>query len=201
MLPGDLIYKDVNEDGVINGLDERPIGFPRDRNPIVNFGVNLAAQYKGFDMRADFSGGSVYSYNQNWEMRWPYQNTGNLLAQFYDDRWHREDPFDLNSAWVPGRYPALRFNTGWHNNYNKQSTFWLTNARYIRLRTFEIGYTLPEKLIAKVGMQRCRLYVNTYNLFSLDNVKSLGVEPEIMDENGLQYPQNSMVNVGVNLSF
>lgn len=201
MLPGDLIYKDVNEDGVINGLDERPIGFPRDRNPIVNFGINLSAQYKGFDMRADFSGGSVYSYNQDWEMRWPYQNTGNLLKQFYDDRWHREDPYDLNSAWVPGRYPALRFNTGWHNNYNKQSTFWLTNARYIRLRTFEIGYTLPEELIAKVGMQRCRLYVNTYNLFSLDNVKSLGVEPEIMDQNGLQYPQNSMVNVGVNLSF
>ena len=201
MLPGDLIYKDVNEDGVINGLDERPIGFPRDRNPIVNFGINLAAQYKGFDLRADFSGGSVYSYNQNWEMRWPYQSTGNLLAQFYNDRWHREDPFDLNSAWIPGKYPALRFNTGWHNNYNKQSTFWLTNAKYIRLRTFEIGYSLPEKLIAKVGMQRCRLYVNTYNLFSLDNVKSLGVEPEIMDENGLQYPQNSMINIGVNLTF
>lgn len=201
MLPGDLIYKDVNQDGVINGLDERPIGFPRDRNPIVNFGINLSAQYKGFDMRADFSGGSVYSYNQNWEMRWPYQNTGNLLKQFYDDRWHREDPYDLNSAWVPGRYPALRFNTGWHNNYNKQSTFWLTNAKYIRLRTFEIGYSLPEELITKVGMQRCRLYVSTYNLFSLDNVKSLGVEPEIMDQNGLQYPQNSMVNVGVNLSF
>ncbi|WP_319501439.1 TonB-dependent receptor [uncultured Draconibacterium sp.] len=201
MIPGDLIYKDVNQDGVINGLDERPIGFPRDRNPIANFGINLSAQYKGFDMRADFSGGSVYSYNQNWEMRWPYQNTGNLLKQFYDDRWHREDPYDLNSAWVPGRYPALRFNTGWHNNYNKQSTFWLTNAKYIRLSTFEIGYTLPEELITKVGMQRCRLYVSTYNLFSLDNLKNLGVEPEIMDPNGLQYPQNSMVNVGVNLSF
>ncbi len=201
MLPGDLIYKDVNEDGVINNLDERPIGFPRDRNPIVNFGFNIAARYKGFDLRADFSGGSVYSYNQNWEMRWPYQNTGNLLRQFYDNRWHREDPFDLNSAWIPGTYPALRFNTGWHNNYNKQSTYWLTNARYIRLRTLEVGYSLPEKWISKVGMQKCRLYLNSYNLFSIDNLKSLGVEPEIMDQNGLQYPQNSMVNVGVNLTF
>ncbi|WP_167618749.1 TonB-dependent receptor [Maribellus sediminis] len=201
MIPGDLIYKDVNEDGVINGLDERPIGYPRDRNPIVNFGINLAASWKGFDLKADFSGGSAYSYNQNWEMRWPYQNTGNLLKQFYDDRWHREDPYDLDSEWIPGKYPALRFNTGWHNNYNKQSTFWLTNARYLRMRTLELGYTLPKEWVSKVGAQNCRLYLNTYNLFSLDNLKSLGTEPEIMDANGLQYPQNSMVNIGVNLSF
>lgn len=201
MLPGDLIYKDVNGDGVINGYDQRPIGYPRDRNPIINFGINLAAQYKGFDLKADFSGGAAYSYVQNWEMRWPYQNTGNLLKQFYDDRWHREDPFDLNSAWIPGKYPALRFNTGWHNNYNKTSTFWLTNAHYLRLRTLEVGYTLPKDWVTKVGIQNCRFYVNTYNLFSLDNLKDLGVEPEIMDQNGLQYPQNSMVNIGVNLSF
>jgi hypothetical protein len=50
-------------------------------------------------------------------------------------------------------------------------------------------------------MQRARIYVNSYNLFSLDNLRKLGVEPEIMDENGLQYPQNKMVNVGVNISF
>ena len=201
MLPGDLIYKDVNGDGRINQYDERPIGFPRDRNPIINFGINLAAEYKGFDLKADFSGGSAYSYNQNWEMRWPYQNTGNLLKQFYDDRWHREDPYDLNSQWIPGKYPALRFNTGWHNNYNKSSTFWLTNARYLRLRTLEIGYTLPQMIVSKAGMQKVRVYVNSYNLFSLDNLRKLGVEPEVMDENGLQYPQNSMVNIGVNLSF
>ncbi|WP_321290083.1 TonB-dependent receptor [uncultured Sunxiuqinia sp.] len=201
MLPGDFIYNDVNGDGRINGLDERPIGFPRDRNPIINFGFNISADYKGFDLKADFSGGSAYSYNQNWEMRWPYQNTGNLLSQFYDDRWHREDPYDLNSPWTAGKYPALRFNTGWHNNYNKQSTFWLTNARYVRLRTLEVGYTIPQILVQKVGMQKVRLYVNSYNLFSIDNLKKLGVEPEVMEPNGLQYPQNRMVNVGVNLSF
>nr|MBD3623678.1 SusC/RagA family TonB-linked outer membrane protein [Sunxiuqinia sp.] len=201
MLPGDSIYKDMNCEWRINGLDERPIGFPRNRNPLVNFGFHISADYKGFDLKADFSGGSAYSYNQNWEMRWPYQNTGNLLKQFYDDRWHREDPYDLNSQWIAGRYPALRFNAGGHNNYNKQSTFWLTNARYIRLRTLEVGYSIPQYLVQKVGMQKARLYVNSYNLFSIDNLRKLGVEPEVMDENGLQYPQNSMVNVGVNLSF
>ncbi|MFW5754759.1 MAG: hypothetical protein ACOCV9_08140, partial [Marinilabiliaceae bacterium] len=201
MLPGDLIYKDVNGDGVINGLDERPIGYPRENNPILNFGFNLNAQYKGFDFRADFSGGSMYSYNQGWEMRWPYQNEGALLKQFYEDRWHREDVFDPESDWVSGEYPALRFNAGWHNNYNKNSDFWLTNVRYLRARTIELGYTLPESIMEQLGMANARFYVNANNLFSLDNVSHLGVEPEIMEENGLQYPQHKLVNVGVNLSF
>ncbi|MGQ1891597.1 SusC/RagA family TonB-linked outer membrane protein [Thermophagus sp. OGC60D27] len=201
MLPGDLIYKDVNRDGVINEMDMRPIGYPRDRNPILNFGFNLTAEYKGFDFRADFSGGAMFSYNQGWEMRWPYQNTGNLLAQFYDDRYHRSDPFDLNSEWIPGNYPPLRFNAGWHNNYNKNSTFWLTNVHYLRCRTLEIGYSIPKLLLEKFGLEKARFFLNTYNLFSLDNVSNLGVEPEIMDENGLQYPQNKLVNLGVNLSF
>ncbi len=201
MLPGDLMYKDVNGDGVINEYDQRPIGFPRDRNPTVNFGINLSMAYKGFDFKADFSGGSMYSYNQAWEMRNPYQNTGNLLKVFYDDKWHRTDPLDLNSAWVAGKFPALRFNDGGHSNYNKNSTFWLTNMSYLRLRTMEVGYTLPKTLTQKVSIQKCRFYVNTYNLFSIDKLKKLGVEPEIMDENGLQYPQNRLVNLGVNLSF
>lgn len=201
MLPGDLMYKDVNGDGKIDGYDERPIGYPRDRNPILNFGINLSAAYMGFDLKADFSGGSMYSYNQAWEMRVPYQNTGNLLKNFYEDRWYRADPFDLNSEWIAGKYPALRFNDGGNNNYNKNSTFWLTNMSYIRLRTLEVGYTLPKELTEKAKIHKARFYVNTYNLFSFDKLKKLGVEPEIMDENGLQYPQNRLVNLGVNLSF
>jgi len=201
MLPGDLMYKDVNGDGKIDGYDERPIGFPRDRNPILNFGINVSMAYKGFDLKADFSGGSMYSYNQNWEMRNPYQNTGNLLKAFYEDRWQRADPLDLNSAWIPGKYPALRFNDGGHSNYNKNSSYWLTNMQYIRLRTFEVGYTLPKNLTEKAKLQKVRFYVNTYNLFSIDKLIKLGVEPEIMDENGLQYPQNKLVNLGINLSF
>jgi TonB-linked SusC/RagA family outer membrane protein len=201
MLPGDIMYADVNGDGLINDYDQRPIGYPRDRNPSLNFGINIALNYKGFDFKADFSGGSMYSYNQEWEMRIPYQNTGNLLKVFYDDRWHRSDAFDLNSAWVPGKFPALRFNDSGNANVNKNSNFWLTNMQYIRMRTMEIGYTLPKALTTKAKIQKARFYVNTNNLFSLDKLKRMGVEPEIMDTNGLQYPQNVLVNLGVNLSF
>jgi hypothetical protein len=191
----------VNGDKVINDYDMRPIGYQTTGNPTVNFGFNVGVRWNGFDFAADFSGGSMYSYNQNWEMRWPFQNGGNLLKQFYDDRWHREDPFDVNSKWIPGKNPPLRFNKGDHSNYNKPSTFWLHNVRYIRLRTMELGYSIPQQLLDRVKFKKARVYINTYNLFSIDNVKSLGIEPEIADENGLQYPQNKLVNIGLNLTF
>lgn len=200
MLPGDFIYEDVNKDGMINGEDVRPIGYARDKNPTVNYGLNFSCEWKGFDFKADFSGGTMYSYNRNWEMRVAFQNTGNLMAELYNDRWHREDIFDLNSKWVSGKYPALRWNDGGHSNY-RNSTFWLTNVKYLRARTIELGYTIPKLITQKIGIEKTRVYVNGYNLFSLDNLKKVGVEPEIMDENGLQYPQNRFVNVGINLTF
>lgn len=200
LLPGDLIYRDINGDKRIDEADRRPIGHARDRNPAINFGFNMALGWKNFDFRADFSGGAMYSFVQRWEMRVAFQNTGNLLKEFYDDRWHRADPFDPNSEWIPGKYPALRFNEGGHSNY-WDSDFWITDVRYLRVRTLELGYSIPEALVSKVKLQKVRVYVNTYNLFSFDNVKHLGLEPEILDENGLQYPQNRLLNVGANISF
>ncbi|WP_186755459.1 SusC/RagA family TonB-linked outer membrane protein [Echinicola salinicaeni] len=201
LLPGDLIYKDVNGDGKIDGYDERPIGYSLDGPPSVNYGLNMYFNYKNFDLTMDFSGGSMASYLQNWEMRWPYQNGGNLLAYMYDDRWHREDPYDLNSEWIPGSSPALRFNAGGHSNYNRNSTWWLTNIKYIRMRTASIGYTLPPKVLSKLKIERARVYFTTYNLFSIDNVHQFGIDPEVRDPNGLQYPQNVNMNLGFNLTF
>ncbi len=201
LLPGDFIYADVNGDGLIDYRDERPIGYPAGRTPIINYGLNLTLAWKGFDLAADFSGGSMYSYNANWEMRWPFQNTGNLLRDMYDDRWHRQDPFNLDSPWIPGKNPALRWNQGGHSNYNKNSDWWLTNMTYLRLRTLEVGYGLPQTLLEKVKIQRARIYVNSYNLFSIDPLREIGLDPEIADDNGLQYPQHRIINIGTNLSF
>ena len=113
----------------------------------------------------------------------------------------RADPFDPNSEWIPGKYPALRFNDGGHSNYNKNSTFWLHNVTYLRARTIELGYSLPKTFLDKINVQKARFYVNGYNLFSIDNVAEYGIDPEISDANGLQYPQNKFVNVGVNVSL
>jgi TonB-linked SusC/RagA family outer membrane protein len=201
LLPGDLIYKDINGDNKIDGYDERPIGYGSDNNPPnINYGISITLQYNNFDFRADFSGASGYTWFQNYETRWPFQNDGNLNTIFLD-RWHRENPFDPKSGWIPGKYPALRFNDGGHSNYNHNSTFWAHNIKYLRARTLELGYSVPAKIIGKAKMERARFYINAYNLFSIDNVKQYNIDPEINDDNGLQFPQNRFLNVGVNLSF
>lgn len=199
LLPGDIIYEDVNGDGRINGYDERPIGYTTGGQPNVTFGFSIGLQYKGFDFTADFSGGGMYAWNQNWEQRWPFQNEG-ALNQELTDRWRRENPFDVNSKWIPGKYPAFRYNNGSHSNY-RNSTFWLHNVTYLRARTIELGYSIPKTLLNRVKVQRARFYVNVYNLFSLDNLNKYGIDPEVIDDNGLQYPQSRFVNVGVNLSL
>lgn len=207
LIPGDLIYKDQNNDGKIDGYDERPIGFGYGTQPNVNFGFSLGLNYKNFDFHADFSGGAGYTWFQNWETRWAFQNNGNLNSIF-EDRWHRTDLFDVNSAWVPGKYPANRINPGHgHSDYGGpdgnqwNSTFWLHSVKYLRARTMELGYTIPNKLINKIKIQGARFYVNTYNLFSIDNLKSYGIDPEVTDDNGLQFPQNKFVNIGFHISL
>jgi TonB-linked SusC/RagA family outer membrane protein len=207
LIPGDLIYKDINGDGKIDGYDVRPIGFGYGQQPNLNFGFTIGLLYKNFDFNADFSGGAGYTWFQNWETRWAFQNNGNLNTIF-TDRWHRTDPFDVNSAWIPGKYPANRVNPGFdHSNYGgpngnlRNSTFWLHNVKYVRARTIQVGYRLPSSILNRVGIQRARVYLNTFNLFSFDNLKQFGIDPEIQDDNGLQFPQNRVVNVGINLTF
>jgi hypothetical protein len=201
LLPGDLIYQDINGDNRIDGNDQRPIGYGYGTQPNINFGFSIAAAYKGFDMHLDFSGAAGYTWYQNWETRWAFQNNGNM-NEIFKDRWHRQDPFDINSKWIPGKYPANRYNPGnGHSDYNTQSTFWLHNVKYLRARTLELGYTLPGSISKKAKMQRTRVYINAYNLFSIDNLHQFNIDPEVIDDNGLQHPQSRVVNVGCNLTF
>lgn len=200
MLPGDLIYKDQNGDGLINGFDDRPIGFGINTLPNINYGFSIGLGFKAFDFSADFSGGTGYTWYQNFETKWAFQNDGNL-NRIFEDRWHRQDPYDPNSPWVAGKYPANRFNDASHPNYNNSNDFWAHNVWALRARTIQIGYTLPKKLLDKVNIQRARVYINGYNLFSIDNLDEFSVDPEVQDENGLQFPQSRIVNAGINISL
>jgi TonB-linked SusC/RagA family outer membrane protein len=203
LLPGDLKYKDTNGDGKISDLDQRPIGYGGVQ-PNINFGLTFGLTWRSFDFNADFSGGAGYTWFQNWETRWAFQNGGNLNNVF-KDRWHRADMYDLNSEWIPGKYPPNRFNQGDHSNYNMKGqrniSWWAHNVKYLRARTIQLGYTMPAKILDKVKIKRARFYINAYNLFSLDNVHQFSIDPEIQDDNGLQFPQMRNINVGVNLTF
>jgi hypothetical protein len=151
---------------------------------------------------ADFSCGSLYSIDPSWSLKWPFQNGTIVVKETqFDHRWRREDPFDLNSPWIAGKTPALRIDARSHVNWTRNSDWFLKNVNYLRLRTIELGYSLPKKLISKVHLSKARFYVNAMNLLTFDNLDNLGVDPEITDRDGLQYPQNRLVNVGVNLEF
>jgi len=200
LLPGDLIFKDLNNDGIINDLDVEPIGYAEGALPYFNYGINGSVTWKNITIAFDFAGAGMQSFFRDWELKYPFQNNGNLLRFFAEDHWRREDPYDPNSRWIPGRYPALRKDLNTHVNY-RRSDYWVTNVRYFRLRNLEIGYNIPRSLLERVGISQLRIFANGTNLFSLDNVKAFEIDPEIASTNGLVYPQQRLYTFGFNLSL
>jgi TonB-linked SusC/RagA family outer membrane protein len=201
LLPGDFIYKDVNGDKIINALDERPIGYARGWAPYVGMGLNTSFEWKRITLSIDFSGGGMQSFLRTSELKYPFQNNGSGPSYLLADRWHQEDPYDGNSRWIEGTYPAIRRGFTTHSNFSRTNDFWLVNVRYFRLKNLEIGYNLPESLISKVGVSKLRVYANGSNLFSLDNVGQYEIDPEISSENALAYPLQRLIMVGINVSF
>ncbi len=199
LLPGDFIYKDVNGDGVINGMDERPIGYPTGWNPMITFGGHIGLEWKGIDLNIDLAGGGMQSWCQDYELRNPYHAGGNSPAYLLEDRWHRADPYDPDSEWIPGYYPAIRKGNTGPNHRN--SDFWLTNVRYLRIRNMELGYTFPKKIISKIHAEKVRVYINGSNLVSFDNVGKFEIDPEIEARAAVVYPQQRTVLVGFNVTF
>ena len=196
--PGDIKYKDVNGDGVINSMDERPVGYREGATPVLNFGLNFAFGWKGFDLAFDLTGGAMASWYQDWEQRNPFHDGGNNPQYYMEDTWHLADIWDADSELIPGKYPMLLIGNSSHSNY-WNSTFWKKNVRYVKLRNLELGYTLPKHIVEKALISDLRFYVAGTNLFTLTNAP--GIDPETSEGNGLAYPTTRIINIGVNLKF
>ncbi|HET9504392.1 MAG TPA: TonB-dependent receptor [Hymenobacter sp.] len=199
-LPGDYIYEDVNGDGVINGYDQRPIGYIQGGQPLVTYALNTSFGYKNFSLNVDLVGGGMQSFQRAWELLIPFQNNGTSPAYLFEDRWHRADPFNPDSPWVPGKYPSIR-RTGGENNFNRVNNYLIRTVRYLRLRNIELGYNLPKAWLSKVNLQGVRVYVNATNLVTFSTIKDLDVDPEVASGNGLQYPVQRLINTGFSVSF
>lgn len=200
MLPGDLIYKDINGDGVINSLDERPIGYGTGQLPHWSFGFNTSFEWRNFDLVADFAAATGQSYHMSWEVAYPFQGDGNSTAYLLTDAWHRADPTDPNSAWISGKFPATRY-AGANVSFNRYSDFWVHNTYYIKLRNLELGYTLPRNISRRFFVDRLRFYANAYNLFSIDNLSKYQLDPEIESNSALVTPNLRTISFGFNLNF
>ncbi|WEK36051.1 MAG: TonB-dependent receptor [Candidatus Pseudobacter hemicellulosilyticus] len=202
-VPGDYYYQDWNEDGVIDGNDNHPIA-TRDI-PLVNFGLNIGLTWKGFDLNALFQGATGFYVQYAEQYAEPLMYGGSALTKFLDS-WHTANPddnvFDPNTVWIPGKYPAM-------GSPIAQGTKAVQDATYVRLKTLELGYTLPQRWLKRVGVKNFRIYANSYNLATFSGLKDSdpehpGQQPDAGFEYGLggyKYPLNRTFNFGALLSL
>lgn len=196
-LPGDWKYEDWNEDGIIDDNDVYPTTYEHindSGNPKMTFGATIAAEWKGFDLNMLFQGGAGFNVIYYEQLQYPLCFGGNGLEHFYDR--YRQDE---NGNWIAGAWPTTRDAGSYSLNYQRaeQTTY---DASYIRLKSAEIGYTLPSKITKKAGIERARFYVNGYNLFTLSKLDF--VDPEHPEgDYGYLYPIMKNFNFGVNITF
>lgn len=191
---GDIKYRDVNSDGVINSKDMVYIGYPT--TPEIIYGLGGTLGYKDFDFSFFFQGSARSSFFISPDAISPFvQNAGvgeqnGLLKVIADNHWS-EDNRDLYAFW-----PRLSID-GVSNN-NQRSTWWMRDGTFLRLKTLEFGYTMPSKAVQKIGLSDFRFYLNATNLFVLSKFKMW--DPE-MGGNGLGYPVQRVFNIGVSFGI
>lgn len=194
---GDYKYLDWNGDGEINGNDEHPIRY--NQVPWMNFSFIFDANYKGFDINFLLQGAALTSLIYGEQLREPLWGSGNSSAmRQFMDRWRPEDPmadpYDPAVQWIPGHFAY----TGTLANTN--SSFNTEDGSYLRLKSVELGYTIPRSLLGKVGVKNFRVFANAYNLLTWTKVRYVDPEhPE--DTYGYLYPLNKTVSVGLNIKF
>ena len=186
---GDIKYKDINGDGVVNSNDRVAIGYPT--TPEINYGFGLSAGYKAFDISCFFQGQSRTSFFIDPSDIAPFVNHRNALDYIAQDHWSPNNPV-ANAFW-----PRLTAANN-DNNYEKYSTWWLRNGRLLRLKTLEVGYSLPSQMVKSLHLKTCRIYFSGSNLFCLSKFDLW--DPE-MGDNGLGYPLQQVYNIGLNITF
>lgn len=190
--PGDIRFVDVNGDGVINEDDRTIIGDP---TPNWTYGVNINAARKGFDLvlfGQGVWGNDMYNATRRFDL--PKANfTADALG-----RWTGEGTSHY--------FPRLNLADGdpgtGNQNLTRSSDFWIQNGAYFRIKTLQIGYTLPKDITQNIGIEKARIYVSGNNLLTLTQYK--GLDPEIGAGNGVDkgiYPQPRFYLVGFNVTF
>ena len=196
--PGDIKYKDVNGDGIISDMDRVAIGATTVPNLI--YGMGISAQWKGLDVNLHFQGAGKSSFFINGSGVRPFVNgsKGNILKDVVAGRWISRDESGTESTEnVRAEYPRLSYG-GSNNNY-QESSFWLRDGSYVRLKTLEIGYTLPKPLVNKMHFNNVRIYLIGTNLLTWSKFKMW--DPEMNSSNGAAYPLSKSITVGLNVNL
>ena len=197
-MPGDIKYKDINGDGIINDLDQVAVGATTVPNLI--YGMGVSAQWKGLDVNVHFQGAGKSSFFINGEGVRPFAsgNRGNFYKEVIAHRWISREESGTEATEDPNaQYPRLSY--GYNNNNNRNSSYWLRNGSYLRLKTLEVGYTLPKKLTNRIHFNNIRIYVIGTNLLTWSKFKMW--DPEMNSSNGAAYPLAKSVTMGLNVNL
>ncbi len=196
LIPGDVVYKDLDRDGVIDDEDRTAMGNPR--SPELMFGIPFGFQYNNFDFSVLLQGATKSSILLNGAAVFDF-------PQFEQDKIGRVKKMHLD-RWTPetaatAKYPALHYGTH-DNNKNGNSSLFLYDASYLRLKNVEIGYNVSPKLLRKFHVQQARIYVQGLNLLTFDKLGDVDIDPETKSGDGASwYPIQKVFNFGIDITF
>ena len=196
--PGDLIYQDTNGDGNITWDDA--IRLDKSATPKIIFGLTLNGAWKGWDLNVFFQGQA--------DAEQLVQPTMNMATDFYEGRWIETNTAEQNAtAKWPRAFIKQTYGDAWNG---VASTWWLRDASFVRLKSIELGYTLPKMWTKSIGIENARIYVNGNNLFTIDGMKICDPEAGmfkntdgyVVESGGVRgYPLQRMITVGANVTF
>ncbi len=193
---GDIKYRDVNDDGIISSLDMVPIGYPTTPELIYGFGASYG--YKNFDISAFFQGLGNESFWISYANTSPFFSNNldglignNQLAKFIADSYWNEETRDVYATWP-------RLATSSISNNAQTSTWFMRDGSFLRLKSAELGYKLPDRIARKAALKTARIYVNGTNLFTWSKFKLWDVE---QGGSAFNYPIQKVYNIGLNITF
>lgn len=188
---GDLKYKDLNSDGVIDLYDQGPIGRPN--LPALTFGIPIRIGYKGFDLSMLIQGATDFSLGLVGNAIEPFQSQ---FQPIHEQRW---TPDNMDQA----QFPRLTSNpTTINSATSNMSDFWLLDTHYVRLKTVEMSYQFPAKWLP-LKISNGKIYLSAYNLLTLTNIsKRYQQDPEVASFSaGDAYLNQRVVNIGIQIGF
>lgn len=195
--PGDIKYRDVNGDGVIDPYDFVPIGYSNFPEKV--FAFSFGGSYKGFDFSVMFQGSSNVSVNYSRHARYGYREGATVPDYILEKSW-TQDRYEQGATI---EFPHLsEGDVVQSHNYAPNSTMWIRDASYLRLKNVDVGYTFGNRLFSKVGVSSVRVYVNGNNLLTWSDMLP-GIDPEsnVAGTNSEPYPLVRTINFGMNINF